>query len=190
MRKFKGILNVVYAGISASAIILLATIFAYPQIMQIAGLAVAQSSVIWNRVQDAAVGDNLVNGLPATALYLFDGTNWDRAPGNTTDGLTVSLGANSGTNFFAILDTGITTASQNFAFGFTSNKVIVEAPATNTANICVDWLGGTAVCPSSDTAGDDVMTPGTSILLDFYNQTSVSAIAASGTQSVNVRAYN
>lgn len=190
MKRFKGILGIVYASISAGAILLLATIFAYPQIMQISGLAVAQSNVIWNRIQDAAVGDNLTIGLPATALYFFDGTNWDRAPGNTTDGLRVSLGANSGTNFFAILDTGIAAASQNFAFGFSSRKVIVEAPSTNTANICVDWLGGTAVCPAADTAGDDVMTPGTAITLDFYEQTSVSAIAASGTQSVNIRAFN
>lgn len=43
------------------------------------------------RIYDAKSGDNLTQGLPATAYYLFDGGNWDRARGDTTYGLDVDV---------------------------------------------------------------------------------------------------
>ena len=96
----------------------------------------------------------------------------------------------SGTAFFAITDTAIAAASQNFAFGFTSKKIILSAPASNSADVCIDHQGGTAICPAGDTAGDDRLAPGDAMALDDHQVTSISAIAASGTQTVVIRAFN
>ncbi len=98
--------------------------------------------------------------------------------------------AQSGASFFAITDAAIVQVSQNFAFGFTSKKVMVVAPSTNTDTLCVDWIGGTAICPATDVAGDDILEPGDSLLLEDFAGTSISAISASGTQAVVVRAWN
>lgn len=98
--------------------------------------------------------------------------------------------AHSGAAFFAITDTGIAAVSQNFSFGFTSKKVRISAPSSNTVGVCVDHIGGTAICPTADTAGDDVLEPGEEIVLNEHAITSVSAIAVSGTQTIVVRAFN
>ncbi len=66
-----------------------ASLLVYPAIQQIAGLAVAQSSVRWNNVKDGAAGDNLTTGVLASALYLYDGTNFDRVRGDTNGNLSV-----------------------------------------------------------------------------------------------------
>lgn len=95
----------------------------------------------------------------------------------------------SGTGFFAVLRENIAASSINTAFGFTSKKVSVSAPAGNTADVCVDWIGGTAVCPAANTSGDARIAPGTSIILDAYAVTSLSFIAESGTQSLMVQAW-
>jgi hypothetical protein len=96
----------------------------------------------------------------------------------------------TGAAFFAITDTAIAAASQNFSFGFTSKKVFISAPATNSDGVCIDHAGGTAVCPSADTAGDDVLEPGESISIDEHAITSVSAISVSGTNTIVIRAFN
>jgi len=191
-----------------SIIILGSTFVVYPAIRQISGIAVAQSSTRWNNVQDAAAGDSLTTGIMAAQLYFFDGTNFDRARGDTTNGLdvdivrfpdnepfniaqmngvTVTMGNGvSGTGvqrvtiasdstgtltpptvgaaFFAIDRDNITTSSVNLAFGLTSEKVAVETPAANTQDVCIDWDGGTAACPSANTAGNDRLAPGTTII--------------------------
>lgn len=95
----------------------------------------------------------------------------------------------SGTIFYSIKRVDIGAVSVNLAFGFTSKKIIVEVSSDNTDEICIDWIGGTAVCPSANTAGDDRLSPGFSIVLDDYAATSVSIISASGTQTVYVRAF-
>lgn len=119
---------------------------------------------------------------------VWNGTTWDRLAG-TTSGLTVAQ-ATSGGAFYAIDRSNISTTSVNLAFGFTSKKIMIEVPSGNSDDICVDWLGATAVCPSANTAGDYRLSAGTSIILDDYAGTSLSVIAASGTQIVNVTAWN
>ena len=47
-------------------------------ISTINGLAVAQSSTVWNNVKDASFGDNATNGVLVSNSYVYDGTNWDR----------------------------------------------------------------------------------------------------------------
>ena len=128
------------------------------------------------------------------ALTADDGA---RIPATTADGLLVNLGTNndvtipvSGSGVFSIKDTAIAAASQNFSFGFTSQKVSIEAASTNSDDVCIDWIGGTAVCPAADTAGDYRLKPGVAILLDEYSVTSISAISASGTNEINILAVN
>lgn len=182
--------------------------FAQTAITQQSGLAVAENvpTTIWNSVRDAVSGDDLTRGVLAVNAYMFDGTNHDRARGDTTNGLdvdvtrvggtvTVDNGGTfivqkdtSGTSFFAITDTAIAQVSQNFAFGFTSKKVQVTALVA--LGVCVDWIGGTAVCPALDTAGDDVIAAGTTVVLDDYAVTSISVIApAAETNTVIIRAW-
>ncbi len=235
----------------ACILVLGSTFIVYPAITQVAGIAVAQSSTRWNNVQDAAAGDNLTNGIMAVSFYVWDGTNFDRAPGTTTNGIDVDItriAANDGVDigdvtingplgggveagavlvtlasdgtglvsiddgggsitvdgtvttapptvgsaFFAIDRDNIAQSSVNLAFGAfgTSEKVAVETPAANGADICIDWDGGTAACPSANTAGNDRLAPGTTIIIDDMAITSVSVIAASGTQTFTVRAWN
>jgi len=175
--------------------------FAQSVVTQLSGLAVAQNvpTTIWNSVRDAVAGDDLVNGILAAGLYVLDGSTFDLITGDTTNGLDVDVTrvqgtvtvtqATAGTSFFAITDTGITTGSQNFSFGFTSKTVSVSAPSGNATSVCVDWLGGTAVCASADTAGDDLIAPGETVLLANYAVTSISAIASAGTETITIRAW-
>lgn len=90
---------------------------------------------------------------------------------------------------FSVERDNITTASVNLAFGFTASTVAIEANATNTAVIAIDWVGGTAVCPAINTAGDARFPIGRIIMKDRADIASISVIACSGTQSVNVTAW-
>ena len=99
-------------------------------------------------------------------------------------------GASTGARFFAVKRADITTSSVNLAFGFTSRRVVIETDPANTAELCVDWKGGTAVCPAANTSGDDTIRAGSIILFDDFGVSSVSVIAASGTLTIYVRAYN
>lgn len=96
----------------------------------------------------------------------------------------------AGANFFAVKRANITNSSVNIAFGFTSRKVIVETAPANADELCVDWKGGTAVCPSANVSGDDTIAAGRIITFDSFGVSSISVIAASGTLTVYVRAYN
>ena len=230
----KRVLGIVGAIVAGGAIMLGGVVVGYPAISQLVGLAVAQSSTLWNNVKDAAVGDSLSSGILAQSTYLWNGasfdrvrgtggsmnvtsigsitpadtyanpttasqvwalnglwngTTWDRWRGSITNGALIEK-KTVGTSQYNILRVNITTASVNLAFGFTSRKVLVSAPSTNTQNLCIDWLGGTAVCPAANTAGDGTLLPGTTIIVDDYAGTSISVIAASGTQSFSVSAWN
>lgn len=94
--------------------------------------------------------------------------------------------------FFVRRD-NITTASVNIAFGFTisfpARKIQLITPSGNTDDVCVDFFGGTAVCPAANTAGNMRMAPGESLFIDDISFNSVSVIANSGTQEITVRAW-
>jgi len=143
----------------------------------------------WDRMRSATADASASTGMTAVGNMGFNGTTWDRLRSSITNGLLVEKKTVGATNF-NILRADIAAVSANLAFGFTSRKILVSALAANTANVCIDWLGGTAVCPAANTAGDGVLTAGTSILLDDYAVTSISVIAASGTQSFSVSAWN
>jgi len=58
--------------------VLLLTSQGQSAIRAVYGLAVAQSSTSWNSIRDSSQGDTLLNGLPATGSYRFNGVSWDR----------------------------------------------------------------------------------------------------------------
>ncbi len=89
---------------------------------------------------------------------------------------------------YFIKRTNITTASVNLAFGFTSKTIMIETGQSNDAEIAVSYLGGTAVAPAANTAGNDLIDAGRIVTLDIA-VTSISVIAVSGTQTIYVRAW-
>jgi len=89
---------------------------------------------------------------------------------------------------YSIKRVNITTASVNLAFGFTSKTIQIETGQSNDAEIAIDYLGGTAVAPAANTAGNDLVDAGRIITLDVAT-TSISVIAVSGTQTIYVRAW-
>ena len=169
-----------------------ASVLVYGAVTQIAGLAVAGPGSAWTNLKDAGkFTDPQTSGLLSSALWLYTGTgsNFERAQGTAAGGL-ITQQKTVGAGFFAVKRDDIAAASVNLTFGFTSRKVAVEFPLTNTDEVCVDWTGGTAVCPAANTSGDDRFAPGDSILIDDFAQTSLSFISASGTQTIYVRAWN
>lgn len=79
------------ALVAGAAIMLGGVVVGNTAISQLVGLAVAQSETVWNNVRDASVGDNLTNGILMTSIGVFDGTNFDRARGDITNGLDVDV---------------------------------------------------------------------------------------------------
>lgn len=190
-----------YFAISLIFILIVSLLIFYPTQIALSqgvntttGIAVSEDGrTQWNFTKDCFYGDNMTYGVMASGVCAFDGTNYDRIRGDTTNGLDVDvtrMPASGGTNFYAIKRANIAGTSVNLAFGFTSSTVIVEVPGSNTDNIIVDWAGGTAVAPAANTAGDDILEPGRTVVLDYFYGTSISVIAASGTQTVYVRAFN
>ena len=91
---------------------------------------------------------------------------------------------------YSVKRTNITTTSVNLDWDFTPLAVMVTSDASNTAEVCVDWKGGTAVAPAANTAGDDCIPIGATVIApDHYSPGSISVIAASGTQTIFVRAW-
>lgn len=181
--------NIIGACAVAVVLVIGTTIVGKTAISEIAGLAVAQTNTLWNSVVDAAKGDGLTTGIMAQSPYLFNGLTFDRARGSIANGMLVQQ-TPSGTTAFSVKRDNIAAASVNLAFGFTSKKIAVRADVTNTDEICVNWIGGTATCPAANTSGNGRLKAGTTFILDDYGQTSLSVIAASGTQIIYIDAWN
>jgi len=82
-------------------------------------------------------------------------------------------------------------SSINFAFGFTSKRVVIQTDDNNTGNVCVDWIGGTAECPATNTAGDDTIPKAHTSDFNNYAVPSVSITTTNTTaQIIYVKAYN
>lgn len=180
---------IIGALVSALVLVPILTVVGVAAVTQIAGLAAAGPNNAWYNVKDAGRwSDPQTSGFLSQVPWLYTGTNFVRQQGTST-GRALIVPDYSGTGWASVKRDNITTSSVNFSFGFTSKKVALEFPLTNTDEICIDWTGGTAVCPAANTAGDDRYAPGDSILLDEYAVTSISVIAASGTQTVYIRAW-
>jgi len=136
--------------------------------------------------------DEIAGARHVEYIKLMDGTDGSAAviAGGATYGLKVDVTRSDSApsiSFYAI-KYALGTSSQNFAFGFLSGFVEVQADGANDDDIAIDWLGGTAVVPSANTAGDDLLKPGEARFFPKWAVTSVSCIAVSGTQTVSVRA--
>ena len=174
--------------VSALVIIPIISVLSYAAITQVAGLAAAGPNNAWYNVKDAGRWtDPQTNGFLSEVNWVYTGTNFVRQRGTSTGSARVEI--EPATSGFFVKRTDIGAASANVAFSFTSKKVAMEFPLTNTDEVCVDWTGGTAVCPAANTSGDDRFAPGDTIILDSYAVTSMSFIAASGTQTVYIRAW-
>jgi hypothetical protein len=186
--------------VTALVLIFLTALYGRTAISQIAGLAVAGSPTQWNSLKDAVQGDGLANGVGAFAVYGYNGTTLDRLRSSIANGVTVDVSRlptpiaittdTSGAGFFAVKRADITTASVNLALGFTSKKIALRTPSTNTDDICVDYAGGTAACPAANTAGNERLPAGSTLILDSFAVASVSVIAASGTQTFSVTGWH
>lgn len=180
---------IIGACVTALVLVPILTVVGVAAVTQIAGLAAAGPNNAWYNVKDAGRWtDPQSNGFLSQVPWLYTGTNFVRQQGTST-GRAFIVPDYAGTGFATVKRDNIAAASVNLSFGFTSKKVALEFPLTNTDEVCVDWTGGTAVCPAANTAGDDRFAPGDSILLDEYAVTSLSVIAASGTQTVYIRAW-
>lgn len=104
-----GLLGAIIAG---GAIMLGGVIIGNTAISQIAGLAVAQTSTLWNNVIDAAKGDAQSTGILGQSPYLYNGTTFDRVRGDITNGMDVDVTRISGSVTPADAYANPTTANQ------------------------------------------------------------------------------
>lgn len=146
-------------------------------VSQLVGIQVYKGDFQYARVPDAALVSNnqVTEGILPVAQYIHNGAGADIS--------TV------GNQFYAVKRANIGAASVNIAFGFPSKKISIETPTANSDEVCIDWEGGTAVCPAANTAGDDRMAASRATILDDFVGESISVIAASGTQTVYIRAW-
>lgn len=180
---------IIGAIVTSLVLIPIMTVIGVAAVTQIAGLAAAGPNNAWYNVKDAGRWtDPQSNGFLSVVQWLNNGSGFTRQAGTTAGAARVSV-EQVGNGFYAIKRDNIAAASVNLAFGFTSRKVSLEFPLTNTDEVCVDWLGGTAVCPAANTAGDDRFLPGDTIIIDDMDITSISVTSNSGTQTVYVRAW-
>jgi hypothetical protein len=196
----KSMLRGICYAVTALVLIFLTALYGRTAISQVAGLAVAGSPTQWNNLKDGVQGDGLSNGVGAFAVYGYNGTTFDRLRSSIANGITVDVSRlptpiaittdTSGAGFFAVKRADITTASVNLALGFTSKKIALRTPATNTDDICVDYAGGTAACPAANTAGNERLPAGSTLILDSFAVASISVIAASGTQTFSVTGWH
>lgn len=119
-------------------------------IQSVNGLAVAQTGTLWNNLKDAAFGDNATNGVGVFNPYLFDGTNFDRARGDATNGLDVDVtrvtgtvttaGGTTPTDAFANPTTAVPSFSFNAGWnGSTWDRL--RALANNADDVAVSTIG-------------------------------------------------
>lgn len=178
---------------AAISIILCVSVLSYSAITQVSGLAVAGTGTSnWTNMKDAGKwSDPQTSGIGSFSLWGFTGTgsNFERIRGSAATGIQVNQ-ATVGSNVFSIKREDVAAASVNIPFSFTSRKVLLSFPLTNTDEVCVDWQGSTAVCPAANTAGDARFAPGSSIIIDDIAVDGIAAIAASGTQTIYVQAFN
>lgn len=172
---WKTISGIVGATVAGIAIMLSATIIAYPAISSLAGLAVAQSATQWNNVIDAAKGDGQQAGILGTSTYLFNGLTFDRVRGTGGAMNVAPVGATTPSDAFA----NPTTAQLSFSLAGTFNGTTWDRLRSATA----DALAATGL---SSTANQ--IFNGTT--WDRVRAATADALASTGIQSVNMGLFN
>jgi hypothetical protein len=111
------------------------------QIMSISGLAVAQSSIQWNNVKDAAVGDAQTSGLLASGQYVYDatGATWNRMRGSASGVMSVSLPSTGLLTLLNAVAAPTVGATNNISTTFPSKMTwelrVAGVVATQTTNL-------------------------------------------------------
>jgi len=145
------IVGTIGALVAGGAIMLGGVVVGHPAISQLVGLAVAQSSTLWNNVIDAAKGDSQTNGILGMSPYLYNGVSFDRVRGDTTNGMDVDVTRMSGSITPADGYTNPTTANQIWSLNGVLNGTtwdrIRSASAAN--NIAATSLGAIQIVPLS-----------------------------------------
>ena len=146
--------NIVGSAIAALALVVGSVMIVHPAVSELAGLAVAQTATQWNNVRDAAVGDNLSNGILAMSLYMFNGSTFDRARGDTANGIDVDVTRISGNvtvignqtpaDAFANPTNAVNAHSLSSVFNGTTWDRVREATADNLAATGVSTAGNVA----------------------------------------------
>jgi hypothetical protein len=137
---YKWAIGTIGAFVAGAAIMLGGVMVGNTAISQLVGLAVAQSATLWNNVADAAKGDALTNGILAESLYLYNGTTFDRARGDITNGLDVDVtrlpGATTPSDAFSNPTNALTGWSLNGVWnGTTWNRLYGSSSANNAATL-------------------------------------------------------
>jgi hypothetical protein len=146
-------------------------------IQQSVGIAVrAASSNTWQYVKRGSI--------PVPVEGIAGGT---AIPISFSGGITTTSGTQATESYN--LFTTVSTSNLDIDFGFVAKIIQIETATGNTAAICVDYLGSTAVCPATGVAGDDTILASRIITLDNFYTSSVNAISASGSQSFYIRAW-
>ena len=140
--------------INIIAILLGVSIVSYTAIMQVSGLAVASTPYKWNNVKDGGAGDNLTDGTLASQMYIYDGTNFDRVTGDTTNGVDVDITRmNDGGNTISVDDGGSTISIDDGGGSITIDGTVTTTPSgvqdINTATSSTITTGQVTVSTSA-----------------------------------------
>jgi len=185
----KYVLGGVGAIVAGGAIMLGGVMIGYPAISSMVGLAVAQSSTLWNNVIDAAKGDSQGSGILGMSPYLYNGASFDRVRGDTTNGMDVDVTRISGSVTPADAYANPTTANQMWSLNGVFNGTTWDRQdsVSNTNNIATTSQGtiystslstwsvtntpaaGSAATASKATGGGTVRHVATSITICFQD---------------------
>lgn len=116
-------------------------------IQTLGGLAVAGPGSSWINVQDVSVGSPIKSGAAAVGMYLYNGTNYDIAKGDATNGMYVNVkstvapvGAKTPADAYAVPTDGLDELS--FMMGFNGTTYDrMRSIANNADAVAVTTLG-------------------------------------------------
>lgn len=93
------------------------------------------ASFMADNVEDSAASATANKLVVMSRNYVWDGSNYDRIPGNSTDGMTVNLGSNND-----VLNAGTTKTLVTLPIGLGNNSLSTLAVPTNAQRINVTQL--------------------------------------------------
>lgn len=151
-------INIAGALLIAVTITVGVTTLGKSAISELAGLAVAQTTTLWNSVADAAKGDGLGSGIMAQSPYLWNGVSFDRSRGavggdaSAATGLTASqlLGLNTAGSYDRIRAGLTADANVNTGLLNTGNMVFNGATWDRQRSLTSDALASTGIAASGN----------------------------------------
>ena len=153
------------------------------------GTAITAEADNADNVAASGTGNNLST---VSRLTYFDGSTWDRARGDSTDGLLINLGTNNDVTVSqdsqASLDHGSnldidTIAEQITSTSFSAKRgVILRCPLANTGTV---YVGNSDVTAGTTAATDGIpIESGESLFLEVNNPNLLYAIGSANNQTI------